>query len=225
MNTGLEAGSAFRLREALPFPVLRVTLPDMPQANDMTDAELMQRYREGDAAAFDTLYSRHRLAVFSFLLKHSGRDRAEVDEVFQECWLKVIRRRDQYDTAQPFLPWLYTIARHCLVDRWRHLGRVESIHVASDAAMLGASSNGLARPERRAASELIEQRWQEALASLPAVQREAVLLHFETDMTLEDIAAATGTQRETVKSRLRYAMNKLRTMLADLYAEADDELA
>lgn len=193
--------------------------------NDRSDEQLMLAYRHGNAAAFDALYARHRSRVFGFLLRHSRRDRAEVEEVFQDSWLKVIRRRDSYDPAKPFLPWLFAIVRNCMVDRWRHLGAVSSLHVSDDIAMQGASSNGLARPERRADSDGIRQRWEAALAILPVEQREALLLQLETGMTLEEIAAVTGTGRETVKSRLRYAMNKMRAELADLYAETFAETA
>lgn len=184
--------------------------------NERTDEQLMHEYCHGDATAFDALYARHRRRIFGYLLRHAQSDRAEVEEVFQECWLKVIRQREQFDPAQPFLPWLFTIARHCLVDRWRHLGRVASLQVSSDVAMLGASSNGLAHPERRMESATIETRWQAALADLPPEQRDVLLLQLESDMTLEQIGEVIGCNRETVKSRLRYAMNKLRHALGDL---------
>ena len=166
--------------------------------------------------AFDILYARHRLPLFNFLLAHSGRRRQEVEEVFQETWLKVIRSARSFDTRQPFAPWLYRIARNCMVDRWRHLGSVASVHVADDVAVAGASSNGLFQPERRIDSEEIASRWNHALASLPALQREALLLKLEGDFSLEDIAGITGVNRETVKSRLRYATGKMRELLEEV---------
>lgn len=207
----------------LVFVGIRGTLQQMHD-DDIDDRELMRRYCRGDAAAFDRLYARYRKPVFTYLLRHSQRDRAEVEEVFQDCWFKLVRNRGKYDPARPFAPWLYTIARNCMLDRWRQLGRVESLHVNGDAA-LGASSDGLARPDRRAGSEQIGTRWQQALAALPAEQREAVLLQFESGMSLDEIAGVTRCGRETVKSRLRYAMRKLREALADLRNEAIDERA
>lgn len=186
-------------------------------AETESDESLMQRYCAGDAKAFDQLYARYRKPLFGFLYNHSQRQRHEVEEVFQEAWLKVIRNRRRYDSGQAFQPWLYAIARNCLIDRWRHLGAVTSLHVSDDVAMQGASSNGLARPERLAASDDIQLRWQQALAALPAEQREAVLLKLETGMSLAEIAELTGTGRETVKSRLRYAMNRLREQLAEVF--------
>lgn len=178
-----------------------------------SDTELLRRYRHGDVRAFDALYARHRAPLFSFLMNHSGRRQVEVEEVFQETWLKVIRSRERFDDTQAFAPWLYRIARNCLTDRWRHLAAVESIHVADDDAMLGAPSNGLRRPDRLVESDALRARWQQALTALPALQREAVLLKLESDFSVEDIAAITEADREAVKSRLRYGIAKLRERL------------
>lgn len=204
---------------ALLFPRQGITLAFMLETSNAseTDEELMQRYCAGDAAAFDRLYARHRKALFGFLFNQSQRQHQEVDEVFQETWLKVIRNRRRYDNSQRFQPWLYAIARNCLIDRWRHLGAVNSLHVSDEESVQNASGNGLANPERLAASEDIQRRWQQALALLPPEQREAVLLKLETDMSLEQIAEVTSAGRETVKSRLRYAMNKLREQLAEVF--------
>lgn len=189
----------------------------MPYAARMheaiTDAELLCRYRQGDVRAFDVLYMRHRAPLFNFLMNHSGRNRQDVEEVFQETWAKVIRHRDRFDTTQAFAPWLYRIARNCLTDRWRHLAMVESIQVADDEAMLGAPSNGLRRPDRMAESADVRRRWEQALATLPALQREAVLLKLEADFSVDEIATITNADREAVKSRLRYGFAKLRERL------------
>lgn len=183
------------------------------------DGELLARYRNGDIRAFDILYSRFRVPLFNFLLRQSGRRHQEVEEVFQETWLKVVRSVQQYDPSQPFAPWLYRIARNCLVDRWRYLSSVETLHVSNDIAMSGASSNGLFHPERRAASEEIHARWKRALAELPALQREVVLLKMENDFSLDELAIITHTGRETVKSRLRYGVAKLRELLEGVVDE------
>ena len=183
---------------------------------DISDEVLMQRYQAGDAAAFDALYARYRRALFGFLVNQSNKAYSDVEEVFQESWLKVIRYQQQFDGSQRFAPWLYTIARNTLVDRWRHLGTVSSLQVSNEPAMLGASSNGLARPDRLAESDDIDAAWRRALAALPAEQREVVLLQLESDLTLEEIGHMVGVGRETVKSRLRYAMNKLRQSLGTL---------
>lgn len=188
-----------------------------------SDAELLRRYRNGDMRAFDVLYARHRLPLFNFLLRHSGRARQEAEEVFQETWLKVIRNASRHDSRQAFAPWLYRIACNCLIDRWRHLAAVESIHVADDIALLGASSNGLQQPERSAMSADIRAHWEKALAALPALQREAVLLKLEGGFSLDELAVITGADREAVKSRLRYGIAKLRELLSEEPDEVLDD--
>lgn len=184
-----------------------------------SDSELLAQYRKGDLRAFDVLYARHRVTLFNFLLRQSGRRKQEVEEVFQETWLKVIRNARQFDVSQTFAPWLYRIARNCLVDRWRQLAVVEAIHVSNDFAMSGASSNGLFQPERRVSSNEISVRWESALAKLPALQREVVLLKMENEFSLDELAEITGAGRETVKSRLRYGIDKLRELLEEVIDE------
>jgi RNA polymerase sigma factor (sigma-70 family) len=189
----------------------------MPYAARMheaaSDVELLRRYRQGDAKAFDALYARHRVPLFGFLMNHSGRHRQEVEEVFQETWLKVIRHGERFDDTQAFAPWLYRIARNCLTDRWRHLAAVESIHVVDDDAMLGAGSDGLRRPDRILESDNVRVHWERALAALPALQREAVLLKLEGGFSTDELAVITNADREAVKSRLRYGFAKLRERL------------
>ncbi|MDX1454102.1 MAG: sigma-70 family RNA polymerase sigma factor [Gammaproteobacteria bacterium] len=196
-------------------PGQRATLRCMDTGIDDSDETLMARYCDGDAAAFDALYERYRRPLFGFLVNQSRRPATEVEDVFQESWIKLVRYRSQFRAGQKFAPWLYTIARNTLVDRWRHLGTVASVHVSDDIAMQGASSDGLARPERLAASRDIEAAWQAALTALPAEQREVLLLKMESDMSLEEIATVLDTGRETIKSRLRYAMARMRSALEE----------
>lgn len=210
-------------RDPLLLSRSKVRLAGMSEPRIQSDEELMQRYQEGSAAAFDELYERYRRSLYGFLVNHSGRSRQEVDEVFQETWLKLVRNRKRFDSSQLFGPWLFTIARNCLVDRWRHLGRVSSLHVSDDIAMQGASSSGLARPDRQAESAGIGAAWQAALRALPPEQREVILLKLETDMTLDEMGKVIGAGRETVKSRLRYAMTKLRNSLHEWQEELLDE--
>jgi RNA polymerase sigma-70 factor (ECF subfamily) len=182
----------------------------------------MLAYRDGDAAAFDLLYGRWRGRLYRYLLHQSG-TAAVADELYQDVWMRVIGARAGYEVSAKFSTWLFRIARNRLVDHWRQLGRdiVETAtdldradpdedagDVLSDVAA-GPEDNPQRRAERtELAAELIA-----AIEGLPLVQREAFLMAEEGGMTLEEIAAATGTGRETVKSRLRYALAKLRGQL------------
>jgi RNA polymerase sigma-70 factor (ECF subfamily) len=181
------------------------------------DEALMQAYAAGDAAAFDTLYARHRGGVYRYLLRHCG-NAGTADELFQDVWMNVIRARASYAPSAKFATWIYRIAHNRVIDHWRATGRVELVHAGPDDddpldAVPGARSE---EPEVRASANQIGARLAKALRTIPPAQREAFLLHQEGGLDLAEIAAITGAGVETVKSRIRYAVSKLRTELEDL---------
>lgn len=185
----------------------------------MSDEALMLAYREGDAAAFEALYRRWRGRLYRYLLRQCGAA-AQAEELFQDVWLKVVNARRGYEAAAKFSTWLFRIAHNRLIDHYRAKGRAEvasydddpedADRVAALPAPAGAQPEAML--ERKAlAGELLRR-----IAALPAAQRETFLLSEEGGLTLEEIAAATGVNRETAKSRLRYALNKLRAGLKEL---------
>ena len=180
----------------------------------------MLAYASGRADAFDTLYARHKGPVYRFLLRNCG-NAGVADELFQDVWMSVVRARATYVPTAKFTTWIYTLARHRLIDHWRASGQVGfvSIDDEDDDAQSRVESIAGPRgdePETRAESGEIARRLAAALAALPALQREAFLLQQEAGMSLAEIAAITATGEETVKSRLRYATAKLRVALEPL---------
>lgn len=183
-----------------------------------TDETLMLAYRDGDAAAFEVLYARHRGRLFRYLLHQSSR-REQAEEMFQEIWMSVIRARSGYEVSAKFTTWLYRIAHNRLIDGFRAHGRLAEFEVdpgdaEGDPPDFPASANE--QPERLLERAQLAGRLLTALDTLPAAQREAFLLAAEGGLTVEEIGNATGTGFETAKSRLRYAYAKLRTELGDL---------
>ena len=172
------------------------------------DEELMAAYRHGDAGAFETLYRRHRGALYRFVLR-AIKHRASAEELFQEVWIRVIEARSRYAPQARFTTWLYTIAHNLLVDHWRKKGL--SV-VSLDTEDLAVES---ANPARQAEGRESLARFLQALEALPAAQREAFLLHEEAGLTVAEIAAATGSNEEAAKSRLRYAVTKLKAAIDD----------
>ena len=182
---------------------------DRTQASD--DA-LMRAWVEGEVTAFDQLYSRHRGRLYRFLLRQL-RDQATADELFQDVWQRVIAARAGWKPEAAFSTWLFRIAHNRLADHWRASSYRPP--APADADERAARIPDPDTPERTL-SEFEQRRLlQLALDALPAEQREVLLLRLEQELTLEEIGAITGVGRETVKSRLRYAMDKLRARLPD----------
>lgn len=187
-------------------PPLSARLAGMAVAD--SDEALMIAYRDGDAAAFAALYERHRGGLFRFILRQCG-NRAAADEIFQEVWMNVIGARERYQPSAKFSTYIYQIARNRVIDQFRAHGR--NLEDAMDPEQAPeAASSATVQPERRLESRQAAARLLALIDALPAEQREAFLMHEEGGLSLEEIAQATGSGRETVKSRLRYALSRLR---------------
>ncbi|MGJ7487645.1 sigma-70 family RNA polymerase sigma factor [Variovorax sp. LT2P21] len=202
-------------------------VPDaMPDA--MPDDQLMLAYAGGDTNAFDVLYARHEGALFRFVRRLLGlRLSAEVDEVFQETWVRIITARDSFSPqGAAWRTWAFTIAHNLAMDRLRASGRQMVVHVHDDddegldavQRVSGRLLNGQGQPVDAAhPSAEDEAFWRSAgrrllacLNELPDDQRAAFLLHHEDGFTVEAMAAALDVGFETVRSRLRYGLKKLR---------------
>ncbi len=197
---------------ALPFPQRSAgrTLPpvDMPDSSDET---LMLAWVAGDAGAFEQLYGRHRLKLYRYLLRHL-RDNGLTDELFQDVWQKVIAARGGWTPEASFASWLYAIAHHRLGDHWRSRKHRPSAPDDADERLARLADPNT--PERVLSDFERRRQLQLALDDLPDEQRNVLLLRLEQELSLEEIGAVTGAGRETVKSRLRYAMDKLRARLS-----------
>ncbi len=169
----------------------------------------MLRYRDGDADAFEALYGRHRGPLYRYFVRQVAR--AQVDDLFQEVWLRVIRGRDRYRASAPFSAFLYRIAHNVLVDHYRRLGRGIEFGTGEPPEVEDPGAG----PERAFDQDELRARLAAALDDLPAPQREVFLLQQEADLTLEQIGHVVGAGRETVKSRLRYAVGRLRQALTE----------
>lgn len=188
------------------------------------DEALMLAYARGDAASFERLYARHKGPTYRYLLRHTS-DRAVADELHQDVWMKVVKARERYAPEARFTTWLYTLARHRLVDHWRSRrgAQFTSLDDEADCDSRGADDHADAEaltagddPLASTIGAQAGQRLVAALAGVPGPQRDAFLLHVEAGLSLEEIAGLAGVPAETIKSRLRYAYRKLRAALEDL---------
>jgi RNA polymerase sigma factor (sigma-70 family) len=204
-------------------------VPDVVAPSPDSDEALMNAFATGDAEAFTRLYDRHERATWRFIRHRLGAlHEAAVDDVLQETWISVARAASRYVATARFTTWLFTVARSRVID---HLRSQAHAAISLDAPLAPADSSGdgdggeehwierlpaaaadgpLARIESREQA----QAFVDALAQLPAAQREAFLLQAEGGLSVDEIASATGVGGETAKTRLRYAKARLRTLLA-----------
>ena len=191
--------------------------------DDNSDEALMLRYQAGDAAAFDELYARHRGGLYRFITRQC-RVRERAEEIFQDVWMSLIQATERYRVEAQFRTWLYTVAHNKLMDYFRGNARSEAVlfevkntddESGERAATIEGVANRTEEPLVQAESRQQGAAILKVLEGLPAPQREAFLLYEEGGLSVDEIAQATGVSFEAAKSRLRYAVAKLREGLAE----------
>lgn len=181
-----------------------------PMGHIPEDSALMLRYRDGDSAAFETLYRRHNDALYRYLLRMC-RDRTAAEDVFQDVWGKIIKARSNYRPTAKFTTFMYRVAHNCFIDHVRRNRR----HSNNSEFEPELHADPTESPETITERQLAKERLALALQDLPDEQRDAFLLHEEAGLSIDQVASVTGSNRETAKSRLRYAVNKLRTAIEE----------
>ena len=188
----------------------------MARDADSSDEDLMLSYRDGEAGAFDELYRRHKGGLYRYLLRQC-RNTAAAEELFQDIWTNLIRAHRSYTVTAKFTTYLYRLAHNRLIDHYRKHAHeaVVSFDDEDGPALEEPSTSGQEQPAARYESKQLAARLLALLEGLPEAQREAFVMQYEAGMSVEEIAAATGVPRETAKSRLRYALGKLRQGMGD----------
>ena len=183
------------------------------------DEDLMVSYQRGEVRAFEVLLSRHRKPVFNFILRFVG-DKETAEDLLQEAFMRVIRGAEAYKRQAKFTTWLYTIARNLCVDQTRR--RKHRKHASLDAPMDGSDDSGTLldvlpshemASDRKSANKQLHETMQRAIHGLSEEQREVFLMREFLDMPFKQIADVVGVPENTVKSRMRYALEKLRLEL------------
>jgi RNA polymerase sigma-70 factor, ECF subfamily len=193
----------------------------------MTDEALMAAYQKGDLAAFGELFDRHEKRLWNFLQRFV-RDKATAEDLLQEVFLRVVKSAAEWQPSAKVSTWLFTIARNLCTDQARRaeFRRAESL----DQSKAGEEGSGSQRIDRGAAvsgnaetvvmgreiASLVDR----AVGELPVEQREVFLMREVMDMSFAEIAAQVGASEPTVKSRMRYALQRLRSKLGELHDAA-----
>ena len=174
--------------------------------SSQTDEALMLAFqRQGQANAFNLLYQRYQTQLYRYLLNRLG-DHHNTDELFQDIWARIIKTRYEVKSNASFRTWLYTIARNRLIDHYRSnqikLVEIEDSHPVDNAG-----------PDEQLIQAENDNDILHAVRQLPREQQDVFLLKVESGMSLQEIADLSGEGFETIKSRYRYAIQKLGQLL------------
>lgn len=192
-----------------------------------TDESLMLAFKAGDSRAFEELVRRHRAAVFNFLLRLAG-NRQRAEDLLQETWLRIVRSAPNWEAQAKFTTWAFTIARNQCMDAMRKdsYRRAGSLDAPAgdgedDRPLADRVAGTGAQPDREAYNAALRPLIERALAALPSEQREVFLLREYHGVAFKEIAQVTGVPENTVKSRMRYALEGLRRRLAAMGVQGD----
>jgi RNA polymerase sigma-70 factor (ECF subfamily) len=180
------------------------------------DEQLMLAYGKGDARAFELLYARHKGTVYRLVLRATG-DKLMAEDIYQEVWLSVVNARKRYQPDAKFMTWVSRIASNKLIDHFRRTGQWEPYLSDSDEDIEAcAPGPGYQDPEARTHVNRQMARLLFCLEQLPPPQRQTFLMKEEMGLALDEIAAAMSAGREAIKSRLRYAVKRLKACMGEL---------
>lgn len=174
----------------------------------VADSDLISRCRDGDEDAFEGLYHRYRLQLYSYLNKLFPGRSALADDLFQETWLKALDGLARYRHQQRFVSWLFRIAHNLAVDHIRRESRLEDVPVDET---LEAPTRV---PWEALDDEQLRTRVEHAIGELSDEQREVVLLR-QQGIPFKEIAAIQRVSINTVLGRMHYAVRKLKRELVD----------
>lgn len=196
--------------------------------HDPSDETLMLRYQQGDRAAFSLLVRRHQTALYNFALRQV-RVPQVAEDVVQEAFVRVVSKADEFKHEARFTTWVYTITRNLCIDQLRkralrkHPSLDESRGEEGEGPTLGEqTADPRASVEREATGTELKERIALAVDKLPDEQREVFLMREIANLPFKEIAEITGVPENTVKSRMRYALERLQEALAEYedYARA-----
>lgn len=191
-------------------------IPAFGDANET----LMLRFRDGDVRAFEILLLRHRQSVFEFILRSVGpHNVSQAEDLTQETFLRVVKQAPMYEQRAKFTTWLFTLARNLCIDasRRRKHRKAQSLDSTDEegSSLLDRTASASPAIDRQVIGRELQARLARAVSELPEDQREVFLMRESADLSFKEIAEIIGVSENTVKSRMRYALEKLRATLAE----------
>lgn len=180
-----------------------------PTDSEPSDAELIERVRANDLEALGLLFDRYYNQVYRSAVAIT-QDSAVAEDIAQECFLKIHRYAKRIDTSLPLIPWLYRVTVN-LSYTW--VARQKKRRVSLEAVVDRLITPAWLAPDHIAENKEIEQQVREAIYELNFNQRVVVVLHYLSELSLEEIAEVLDCPVGTVKSRLYYGRENLRRRL------------
>ncbi len=189
-----------------------------------TDEQLITSYQQGDVESFEILYQRHKNALYRYFYRQL-QNSAIADELHQDVWMKIIKSSSPFNHQSLFTTWIFKIAHHRLIDYYRHnknqvlqiVDEQLSLEVGMDVESgQNEGANQSLQPDKLVEQKQMHKQIILAVDSLPSEQKETFLLYELSGLSLKEIAKITEVSFENSKSRLRYALKKLRLQLRDL---------
>ncbi len=186
-----------------------VRLPNASSATPVQageDTALARRARSGDAQAFAALYERYFERVYRYVY-YRVREDVEAEDVTSEVFFRALRAMPRYEPRQPFLAWLYRIARNAIIDRARAARPRVSFE---DALAHPDSGEHVVDPDAQLLATDRRARLRAALAHLTAEQQEVVVLRFVEGLSAEEVGKMMGKRAGTVRGLQFRALQSLR---------------
>jgi len=188
---------------------------------ELEDFKLLHQYTSGDLEAFQVLFHRYKKPLYNFILHQIG-DAAVAEDLLQEAFLRVIQRATDFRGDSKFTTWLYTITRNLCVDHLRKksirqhasLDAPSSVKLEKGLPLIDRVANQHPGAEREVTAKRLQEQISEAVDNLPEEQREVFLMRQVQQLQFQEIATVVGVSENTVKSRMRYALERLREALS-----------
>ena len=204
-----------RLKKARSIAELNVDIDLNSSAQELSldessDEALMLLYAKDDQLAFNKLYERYRQALYRYMRRNLYVSESVLDELYQDVWLKLINSRQHYQVKASFKTFLYQIASNTLKDYFRResvrkiMSNLEHDSEVVDSGML---------PDEVVAKNDLIMKFKQTLNELPQKQRDVFLLREEAGLTSAQIADVMQVSVDTVKSRMRYAVKRLKEII------------
>ena len=198
---------------------------DVTTADSVSDEQLMLNYQQGDTAAFEQLYSKHKSPLYRYFVRQLS-NHSLAEDLYQDTWGKVINAAGNYQVTAKFTTWLYRIAHNLLIDHVRAVKPLDKVEDMGDDGMDNFDANTNNEQSHNRPDEQLEdvqkaKLLKSCIANLPAVQKEAFLLNIELGLTAAAISDIADVTLEATKSRIRYAYQSIKQCVAIKWQEGN----